>query len=136
MEIIAFEQDAYGRTVAVINIDNNCLNAELVRNGLAWVYDEYCDQSECEEWNRLEDEARSANFGLWAAPNPIPPWDWRNNSVSGVSTALGFSNEQGIYSSVVTEVIDGDTIKVEGYSSDSNSDSSENGGGCYIRSLP
>ena len=25
----------------------------------------------------LEKEAREAKKGLWAAPQPVPPWEWR-----------------------------------------------------------
>jgi endonuclease YncB( thermonuclease family) len=52
------------------------VNAEMVRQGAAWVYRKY---------NRdpslllLEREARSARRGLWALPEAerTPPWEWR-----------------------------------------------------------
>jgi len=28
----------------------------------------------------LEQEAREARIGLWADPQPVPPWEWRKRS--------------------------------------------------------
>ncbi len=64
-----------GRTVGVVLLpDGRSLNHELVRAGLAWMYRRYTnDQS----LNDLEEEALVAGRGLWADPNPVPPWEWR-----------------------------------------------------------
>jgi endonuclease YncB( thermonuclease family) len=29
------------------------------------------------EYQDAEDEAKNAERGLWAVPNPVPPWEWR-----------------------------------------------------------
>jgi endonuclease YncB( thermonuclease family) len=69
------DRDRYGRTVAVVVLpDGRSLNAELVRAGLAWHYRRY---SRNRELQRLEDEAREAKRGLWADPQPVPPWECR-----------------------------------------------------------
>jgi hypothetical protein len=52
-----------------------CLNEDLLRAGLAWHYTQY-DRSE--KLAKLEQEARAAKRGLWADPNPMPPWEWRH----------------------------------------------------------
>ncbi|MBS1856122.1 MAG: thermonuclease family protein [Acidobacteria bacterium] len=48
------------------------LNQELVRGGLAWWYWTYATHDAV--LPALEDEARAAKCGRWAA---VPPWEWR-----------------------------------------------------------
>jgi endonuclease YncB( thermonuclease family) len=68
-------RDRYGRTVAeVVLPDGRSLNRELVRNGYAWWYRQY---SKDVSLGKLEAEARKTRRGLWSAPNPVPPWEWR-----------------------------------------------------------
>jgi endonuclease YncB( thermonuclease family) len=70
------DMDRYGRTVAdVIMPDGRVLNRELVTAGLAWWYRKYAPHDLA--LGRLEEEARTAKRGLWADPDPIPPWKWR-----------------------------------------------------------
>jgi len=77
--------DRYGRKVAKIYVGSTWVNAELVRNGHAWVYRQY---SNSRDLLRLEDEARAAKRGLWSLPESerIPPWEWRHGTKSGRST--------------------------------------------------
>ncbi len=67
--------DSYDRVLAhVILPDGRDLNRELVQQGYAWWYRHYSsDQS----LGDLEADAKSNKRGLWADPNPTPPWDWR-----------------------------------------------------------
>jgi len=70
------DMDRYGRTVAdVILPEGRVLNRELVAAGLAWWYRQY---SQDKSLGQLEAEARAARRGLWADPEPIPPWAWRH----------------------------------------------------------
>ena len=71
--------DRYGRTVGLVHLPNGrMLNEELLRNGHAWVYRNYCDEPWCVSWIMLENRAREEKKGLWAAPGkPVPPWKWR-----------------------------------------------------------
>ena len=66
--------DRYGRTVGVVFVDGQNVNAELVKQGMAWVYRKYTDD---ERLYTLESEAKQAKRGLWLDENPIPPWEWR-----------------------------------------------------------
>lgn len=66
--------DRYGRTVAQIFLDGENINAEQVRRGWAW---EYSFGHRNDAFRALQDEARQARRGLWAAARPIPPWRWR-----------------------------------------------------------
>lgn len=67
--------DRYGRTLAdVILPDGQNLNHELLKAGLAWWFRKYSKDASLGD---LEDEARLAMRGLWADPQPVPPWEWR-----------------------------------------------------------
>jgi micrococcal nuclease len=83
VEVVDVDRD--GRTAGTVWVDNlkrvgtvwvihlNA-NAEMVRQGYAWVYRKYAQDHAL---LRLEAEARHARKGLWADPNPVPPWEWR-----------------------------------------------------------
>ena len=69
-------QDKYGRTLGdVILPDGMNLNQELVKQGWCWWYRKYAPGDTVLEG--LEKEAREAKKGLWADPQPVPPWEWR-----------------------------------------------------------
>lgn len=67
-------KDRYGRTVGTVMANGLDVNAELVREGMAWVYRQYTND---EKLYALEAEAKQAKRGLWASDKPIEPWDWR-----------------------------------------------------------
>lgn len=70
-----FDVDQYRRIVAHIYFtDGRNLNRELLKAGYAWWYKYYSDD---ESLGELEKEAREARRGLWADPDPEPPWDYR-----------------------------------------------------------
>lgn len=70
-----------GTTVGVVAInDQYSLQAFLVGSGMAWVYDGHCDLKMCTQWNAMEQQARTAERGLWKDPNPVAPWKWRAGS--------------------------------------------------------
>lgn len=71
------EQDRYGRIVADVWSGPVHVNAELVRNGSAMVYERY---SRDPSLKRLQEQAQSAKVGLWSQPNPVAPWTWRKQS--------------------------------------------------------
>ena len=72
-------QDKYRRTLGdVILPDGTNLNQELVKDGWCWWYRKYAPGDTVLEG--LEKEAREAKKGLWADPQPIPPWEWRKRS--------------------------------------------------------
>jgi endonuclease YncB( thermonuclease family) len=77
VEVEPVDIDRYGRTVALVTVFQRLVNEELVNAGFAWIYTRYCDRPICERWKVLEQEAREAKRGLWADPNPIPPWEFR-----------------------------------------------------------
>jgi len=69
--------DRYKRILAVVSIPyGEVLQEALLTAGMAWVYRKYC--RDCGDWLALEEEARDAGRGLWASPDPMPPWEWRS----------------------------------------------------------
>jgi endonuclease YncB( thermonuclease family) len=73
--------DEDGRPLFVLRADGTRVNAQLVRRGLAW-WDRRRAAAE-DRLRRLERRARAAERGLWAQPNPMPPWQWRAQKESG-----------------------------------------------------
>ncbi len=111
VEVAPIDRDDYGRTVAMIVIDGRLFNPRLIEAGLAWVYNQYCKIPECREWSYLEQRARSAGVGLWAAHEPVPPWLFRRmgNRAAGSAERLkpgkvgGRVLEQGTYHGSVAD---------------------------------
>lgn len=75
--------DTYGRAVARVGCNGTDASAGQVSDGLAWVFDRYVrDRS----LYRLQDAARSSRAGLWADPEPVPPWEWRRERAATSGT--------------------------------------------------
>jgi endonuclease YncB( thermonuclease family) len=68
--------DCYGRTVVDLwSFSTQRLGILLLRTGMAWHTprwspDRYAFKA-AQEW------AMAGRIGLWANPNPVPPWTWR-----------------------------------------------------------
>lgn len=72
------DTDRYGRTVALVRLDDGTLvNEVLVAEGLAWVYEQYCQLELCQRLGRLQAAARQQRLGLWSDRDPERPSDWR-----------------------------------------------------------
>ena len=72
--VVEHGKDRYGRTLGRLKLGAVDANEEQIRSGMAWVYDKYVvDRS----LFGLQDEAKLARRGLWADPEPVPPWEWR-----------------------------------------------------------
>lgn len=70
--------DRYGRVLGMITgPGGEDVNRALIRQGMAWVYTQYCKAQECGTWRTDEAESQAARRGLWADPQPTPPWQWR-----------------------------------------------------------
>ncbi len=68
------EKDKYGRIVGQVYQGSLDVNLQMVKEGLAWHYKKY---SKSVELSRAEAEAKAGKKGLWADPNPVPPWEFR-----------------------------------------------------------
>ena len=74
-----FGKDKYGRTTAGVFLpDGVNLDQELVKQGWCWWYRKYAPGDTVLEG--LEKDARDGREGLWADPQPVPPWEWRKRS--------------------------------------------------------
>ena len=72
-------KNKYGRILADVFLqDGTNVNNTLVKDGWCWWYRKYAPGDTTLE--KLETEAREAKRGLWADPNPVPPWEWRKRS--------------------------------------------------------
>jgi len=72
-------KDQYGRSVGYVTLpDGKSLNQELVRNGMAWWYEQYARGDRTLEG--LQEEARKERRGLWAEKDPVAPWTYRRNN--------------------------------------------------------
>lgn len=76
--------DRYGRHVGLVTVATADGPVDAggwqVQSGYAWVYERYSDEiprSLRARYRAAQADARAARLGLWADPNPIPPWDWR-----------------------------------------------------------
>jgi len=70
------EQDRYDRLVARLWLDGLDVNAEMVKQGAAWVYRRYADDP---AYCAYEKAARDLKRGLWALSRDqrAAPWEWR-----------------------------------------------------------
>lgn len=67
--------DDYGRSVAQVQCRGVDVAAHQVGAGLAWVYTRYAQARP--DLLALQDQARLARRGLWADPQSVAPWEWR-----------------------------------------------------------
>jgi endonuclease YncB( thermonuclease family) len=83
------KSDRYGRVLGKVWVQpSDCsrcgktlnTNHAQVLAGMAWWYRYYAKDQSAEDRGRYEsaeDEAKARGLGLWSAPNPIKPYDWR-----------------------------------------------------------
>lgn len=107
------DKDRYGRTFALVLINGENLNEQIVATGNGWVYRKYCTADYCNDWLKIEKTARDARLGLWTDRNSQPPWEWRaehrNGKVSG-----GNGNVSVVTSSVAVAGAGGEAIVYHG----------------------
>jgi micrococcal nuclease len=105
VRVISHGADRYGRTIGEVLLENGAsLNKELVRNGFAWWYRQYAPKNT--ELQSLEQQARTARLGLWADPQPLPPWEFRKikrsqGSNTGYKPRSDAQINNSIYSGIV-----------------------------------
>lgn len=88
IDVVDQGQDRYGRWISRISVDGIDVNREMVAGGYAWHYAAYSSDPSL---GQLQEQARSQRLGLWAQPNPIPPWEWRKNEKTAATADLPVS---------------------------------------------
>jgi micrococcal nuclease len=83
VEVHRMDTDKHGRTVALVSVDKSLLNEELVKAGLAWVYNRHCHEVICETWKHYQLRAKIDKRGLWSEPEPVSPWKFRRQKKRG-----------------------------------------------------
>lgn len=76
VQVIQSDIDRYGRVVGYVYFNEQNINLEMVKLGMAWVYTYY---SKDEKFREAENEARAKKVGIWSLQEDqiMPPWEWR-----------------------------------------------------------
>lgn len=77
VQVHVMDEDAHGRLIARVHVNDGDLSVQLLQAGLAWQYTEYSHDPVLAS---AEQEARRAKRGLWSEANAVPPWVWRRQS--------------------------------------------------------
>jgi len=90
--------DKYNRTLAYIYVDDKCVNAELLKEGYACVFNKSPNIKHADEFIALQREARLARRGMWGAVEKITAADTANyidqvRLVSGKVVGTGASSK-------------------------------------------
>ena len=70
------KKDQYGRVLGIVYSGTNDVNLAMVRTGNAWHYSHF---DKTPAYATAEATAKFKKLGLWAAENPINPYEWRRN---------------------------------------------------------
>lgn len=65
----------YGRDLCQIEIEGRSVSTEMIKAGAAWLYERFSSDPRLKA---AQNDAVKNKQGLWANPNPIPPWQFRN----------------------------------------------------------
>lgn len=79
------KEDRYGRKVGKVLLNNEDVNLEQIKRGMAWYFKKYKGDLVQEDriaYVQAEQEAEANRVGLWVDLNPIPPWDFRKQKKS------------------------------------------------------
>lgn len=73
----SYGKDRAGRTLAVVWLGDINVNLTLVKEGFAWVSPSIAVPKVRAVLEVAERQAQVGKYGLWALPNPEPPWEFR-----------------------------------------------------------
>ncbi len=76
VRVVERGKDKYQRALGRISRGDLDVNAEQVRQGMAWVFRQYAKDATL---YTMETDAKEQKRGLWRDPAPIRPWEWRKD---------------------------------------------------------
>ena len=76
VRVVERGQDRYHRALGRIYRGDLDVNAEQVRQGMAWVFRKYSKDASLDP---IEAGAKEQRRGLWREANPVAPWVWRKS---------------------------------------------------------
>jgi endonuclease YncB( thermonuclease family) len=74
VRVVERGRDRFHRILGKVYRGELDVNAEQVRQGMAWVLRQYARNATLDS---IEAEAREQKRGLWRESGPVPPWEWR-----------------------------------------------------------
>lgn len=80
VRVVEQGRDRFQRTLGRVYRGDLDVNAEQVRQGMAWVFRRYATDASLYS---IEAEARERRRGLWRDDAPVPPWEWRQDPTHG-----------------------------------------------------
>lgn len=78
--VSCYKNDRHERNVCHVTVGTTDAELEMIRQGLAWYAFQFAAELSTPQQNayrQAEDDARHQRLGLWAEPNPMPPWECR-----------------------------------------------------------
>ena len=86
------KQDRHGRHVCDVSLPSGDVGQTMIAQGMAWFYRDYARELSPQQrsaYDAAERDARARRVGLWADPQPVPPWQWRRADKSAAADASG-----------------------------------------------
>ena len=84
LEIEEKNRDRYGRTVAVVYVNGQNVNEEMVKNGNAWWYQEYAKKDM--QFEKYQENAKQKKLGLFSRKGYTEPWNYRKEKKAAASS--------------------------------------------------
>ena len=83
LRVLGENKDRYHRLLGKLILNDNDINLDLVKNGMAWHYKFYKKSQRKKDqllYSNAEIYAKVNKLGLWAEKLPVPPWQWRKKN--------------------------------------------------------
>ena len=77
VQLDTYGKDRAGRLLSVVWLGEINVNLTLVKEGLAWLDPDLTVTNVRVALDVAERQARVGKYGLWALPDPEPPWEYR-----------------------------------------------------------
>ena len=97
VELRAHTIDLYGRVVAQVFVNGKDAGLEMLRLGLAWVFERYITEASAgiqASYRQAQEEAQARRSGLWADPEPTPPWEYRRQRIALTDPEVLFTEDE------------------------------------------